>query len=94
MGGDGAGRGGPGRTGGRSAPTARLDWIIIRRGDNGGVKKGEEDFDPADVSTWLRSLRLHKYTPNFEGMSWKEMLLMDEQADARGAGRCRVAIFF
>ena len=52
-------------------------------GGGGGAKKDEEDFDPAvlnDVAGWLRSLRLHKYTPNFEGMSWKEMVLMDEQA--------------
>ena len=58
-----------------------------------GTKKDEEDFDPAllnDVAGWLRSLRLHKYTPNFEGMSWKEMALMDEQAlEAQGvAGLC------
>ena len=52
-------------------------------GGGGGAKKDEEDFDPAvlnDVAGWLRSLRLHKYKPNFEGMSWKEMVLMDEQA--------------
>ena len=55
---------------------------------NGEVKKDEEDFDPAvlsDVATWLRTLRLHKYTPNFEGMTWKEMVVMDEQAlEAKG----------
>jgi len=55
---------------------------------NGGVKKDEEDFDPvilSDVPGWLRTLRLHKYTPNFEGMSWKEMVTMDEQAlEAQG----------
>ena len=42
---------------------------------SGGAKKDEDDFD-----RWLRSLGLQKYTPNFEGMSWKEMALMDEQA--------------
>ncbi|KAH9012277.1 hypothetical protein EDB85DRAFT_1900469 [Lactarius pseudohatsudake] len=50
---------------------------------NGGVKKDEEDFEPAvlnDVAGWLRTLRLHKYTPNFEGMTWKEMVVMDGQA--------------
>ena len=56
--------------------------------NNGSAKKDEEDFDPTvlnDVATWLRSLRLHKHTPNFEGMSWKEMVLMDEQAlEAQG----------
>ena len=33
-----------------------------------------------DVPSWLRHLRLHKYTPNFEGSNWREMVLMDEQA--------------
>ncbi|KAI9436712.1 hypothetical protein H4582DRAFT_2099764 [Lactarius indigo] len=53
----------------------------------GGAKKDEEDFEPAvlnDVAAWLRTLRLHKYTPNFEGMTCKEMV-MDEQAlEAQG----------
>lgn len=52
------------------------------------VKKDEEDVDPKvleDVPAWLRSLRLHKYTPNFEGMSWKDMVVMDEAAlEAKG----------
>lgn len=31
----------------------------------------------ADIPAWLRSLRLHKYTPNFDGSStWQEMILM------------------
>ncbi|OBZ71531.1 hypothetical protein A0H81_08527 [Grifola frondosa] len=33
-------------------------------------KKDDEDVDPKvleDVPGWLRTLRLHKYTPNFEG---------------------------
>lgn len=33
-----------------------------------------------DVPAWLRHLRLHKYTPNFEGSNWREMVLMDDQA--------------
>ena len=43
---------------------------------NNGGAKDKEDFDPVelnDVVMWLRLLRLHNYTPNFEGMSWKEM---------------------
>ncbi|KAI0345606.1 hypothetical protein BDW22DRAFT_1353134 [Trametopsis cervina] len=52
------------------------------------TKKDEEDVDPKlleDVPAWLRSLRLHKYTPNFEGMSWKDMVAMDEAAlEAKG----------
>ena len=94
MGGGGAGRGGPGRSGGRSpglsanGKSGSSSSAAGNNNNNGGAKKDEEDFDPTvlnDVATWLRSLRLHKYTPNFEGMSWKEMVLMDEQAlEAQG----------
>ena len=38
---------------------------------NGGAKE-EENYDPAllhGFAGWVRTLRLHKYTPNFEGMS-------------------------
>ncbi|TFK48744.1 hypothetical protein OE88DRAFT_1684085 [Heliocybe sulcata] len=48
---------------------------------NGREKKDEEDVDPKvleDVPAWLRSLRLHKYTPNFEGMDWRTMVMMTE----------------
>ena len=85
---------GPGRSGGRSpglSANGKSGSSAAGGGNNnggGGAKKDEEDFDPAvlnDVAGWLRSLRLHKYTPNFEGMSWKEMVLMDEQAlEAQG----------
>ncbi|KAM0787902.1 hypothetical protein ACM66B_003951 [Microbotryomycetes sp. NB124-2] len=38
-----------------------------------------------DVPAWLRSLRLHKYTPNFEKSSWQEMIKLDDAAlDAHG----------
>lgn len=66
------GRGGPG-----SKPTSNNG-----RGDSSNKDKDEE-VDPAllnDVPAWLRSLRLHKYTPNFEGMVWREMVVMDEKA--------------
>ncbi|PFH54042.1 hypothetical protein AMATHDRAFT_53832 [Amanita thiersii Skay4041] len=53
-----------------------------------GTPKAEEDVDPAmlnDVPAWLRSLRLHKYTPNFEGMKWQDMVVLDEaQLEAKG----------
>ncbi len=53
-----------------------------------GEKKDDEDVDPKlldDIPGWLRSLRLHKYTPNFEGMSWRDMVVMDEaQLEANG----------
>jgi len=54
--------------------------------DSAGIR--EEDVDPAvltDIPAWLRSLRLHKYTPNFEGMKWQDMVMMDEAAlEAKG----------
>jgi SAM domain (Sterile alpha motif) len=84
QGGIGAGqRSGPGRSGGRS-PGAGSSKSTT----GNGAKKDEDDFDPAvlsDVAGWLRTLRLHKYTPNFEGMTWKEMVVMDEAAlEAQG----------
>jgi hypothetical protein len=57
-------------------------------GSNAGGKDKEEDVDPHllnDVPAWLRSLRLHKYTPNFEGMNWRDMVVLDEaQLEAKG----------
>jgi hypothetical protein len=51
-------------------------------------RKDDDEVDPQllnDVPGWLRSLRLHKYTPNFEGMNWKDMVVMDEAAlEAKG----------
>lgn len=41
----------------------------------------EEDFDPEmlnDIPAWLRSLRLHKYTSSFDGLSWQEMVVLDD----------------
>lgn len=38
-----------------------------------------------DVPNWLRSLRLHKYTTNFDGLNWKDIIEMDDAAlTARG----------
>ena len=67
---------GPGRTGGLCASK----WHPPQ------ADGAKEDFDPVlNDATWLHSLRLHKYTPNFEGMSWKGLVLMDEQAlEAQG----------
>jgi len=72
------------------SPGLRSASSVGSRGDNLGnnTPKGEEDVDPAllnDVAAWLRSLRLHKYTPNFEGCKWQDMVLMDEAAlEAKG----------
>jgi hypothetical protein len=40
-----------------------------------------EDFNPEmlkDIPAWLRSLRLHKYTACFDGLSWQEMVVLDD----------------
>lgn len=33
----------------------------------------------SDVPQWLKSLRLHKYTEIFMGLSYEEMLKLNEQ---------------
>jgi hypothetical protein len=48
----------------------------------------EEDFDPEmlnDIPAWLRGLRLHKYTPCFDGLTWEELVVLDDTAlEAKG----------
>ncbi|KAJ7039155.1 hypothetical protein C8F04DRAFT_1392605 [Mycena alexandri] len=48
----------------------------------------EDEIDPEllkDIPGWLRSLRLHKYTACFEGMTWQEMVVLDEPTlEAKG----------
>lgn len=73
-------RTGGGPTSGRS-PGLRSATNAGTTGGSGGTPRGEEDVDPAllnDIPAWLRSLRLHKYTPNFEGMKWQDIVMMDE----------------
>ncbi|GAA6024770.1 hypothetical protein JCM8202_001252 [Rhodotorula sphaerocarpa] len=53
----------------------------------------------ADTPQWLRSLRLHKYTSNFEGVSWEDMIKMgdkdleDKGVAALGARRKLLKVF-
>ncbi|EJU02937.1 hypothetical protein DACRYDRAFT_21330 [Dacryopinax primogenitus] len=65
------------RSAGRRSPSGKV-------GFNGPASaRTDDDIDPnvlQDVPGWLRSLRLHKYTTNFEGMDWKDMVMMDEAA--------------
>jgi len=53
-----------------------------------GVINRENETDPEllkDIPAWLKALRLHKYAPSFEGLTWKEMVVMDETAlEGRG----------
>ncbi|KAJ6558503.1 hypothetical protein DFH09DRAFT_1163022 [Mycena vulgaris] len=48
----------------------------------------EDEIDPEllkDVPAWLRSLRLHKYTSSFDGMTWEQMIVLDEpDLEAKG----------
>ncbi|KDQ16077.1 hypothetical protein BOTBODRAFT_266928 [Botryobasidium botryosum FD-172 SS1] len=78
-------RSGPG---GSRSPGKASSSVSGRDGGGGGSKDKDDDVDPAvlnDVPAWLRSLRLHKYTPNFEGMVWQDMVVMDEAAlEAKG----------
>jgi hypothetical protein len=72
-------RGGPCRSGGHSPSLSANSKSGSSSAGNSSAKK---DFDPAvlnDVAGWLRTLRLHKYTPNFKGISWKEMAVMGDQ---------------
>jgi len=83
-----AGFGGMGAASGfRNPGSARHSTSVRSPSDRrstraGGGDKPDEEVDPAlleDVPSWLRSLRLHKYTPNFEGMTWRQMVVMNEQ---------------
>lgn len=50
----------------------------------GGAAGGQEE-DVADlkllqdIPAWLRVLRLHKYTPNFENTDWKDIVVMSDK---------------
>ncbi|PWZ00295.1 hypothetical protein BCV70DRAFT_231906 [Testicularia cyperi] len=70
----GAGNAGSGGAGGATGAGAGA----------GAAAGGEEEVADLsvlnDVAAWLRQLRLHKYTPNFEHSSWKEMVVMDDKA--------------
>ncbi|KAI6042659.1 hypothetical protein EDC04DRAFT_908942 [Pisolithus marmoratus] len=76
-----------GRGGGRS-PGPKTGSSGGNGGSGAGTKKDEDDVDLAlleDIPAWLRSLRLHKYTPNFEKMKWQDMVVLDDAAlEAKG----------
>lgn len=58
------------------------------RGRRGSSKPPEDPTDPSllqDIPSWLRSLRLHKYTDNLKDMKWIDLIELDEKAlEARG----------
>lgn len=58
------------------------------RGRRGSSKPPEDPTDPSllqDIPSWLRSLRLHKYTDNLKDMKWTDLIELDDKAlEARG----------
>lgn len=79
------------RGGGGRSPSGGSRGTSNAGGSGGGKDKGEkpeDEVDPKvleDIPTWFRSLRLHKYTPNFQGMHWRDIVMMDEPAlEAKG----------
>lgn len=84
------GGGGQRRSGGGArSPGIKSASSVNSRMDGGhSTPRGDEEVDPSmlnDIPAWLRSLRLHKYTPNFEGAKWQDMVMMDEAAlEAKG----------
>ncbi|PKY04885.1 SAM domain protein [Aspergillus campestris IBT 28561] len=58
------------------------------RGRRGSSKPPEDPTDPAllkDIPSWLRSLRLHKYTDHLKDLQWTELVeLSDKALEDRG----------
>jgi hypothetical protein len=58
------------------------------RGRRGSSKPPEDPTDPGlleDIPSWLRSLRLHKYTDNLKDLKWQELVELDDKGlEARG----------
>lgn len=58
------------------------------RGRRGSSKPPEDPTDLnllQDIPTWLRSLRLHKYTDNLKDLKWTELVELDDKGlDDRG----------
>lgn len=58
------------------------------RGKRGTSKPPEDPTDPSllqDIPSWLRSLRLHKYTDNLKDLNWTELIELDDKGlDDRG----------
>jgi len=52
------------------------------RGRRGSSKPPEDPTDPSllqDIPSWLRSLRLHKYTDNLKDLKWSDLVELDDQ---------------
>jgi hypothetical protein len=52
------------------------------RGRRGSSKPPEDPTDPgllSDIPSWLRSLRLHKYTDNLKDLRWQDLIELDDE---------------
>ena len=52
------------------------------RGRRGSSKPPEDPTDPSllqDIPSWLRSLRLHKYTDNLKDYKWTDLVELDDK---------------
>jgi hypothetical protein len=72
------------------------------RGRRGSSKPPEDPTDPnllQDIPSWLRSLRLHKYTDNLKDLKWNELVELDDEGlekrgvNALGARRKMLKVF-
>ncbi len=72
------------------------------RGRRGSSKAPEDPTDPTllqDIPSWLRSLRLHKYTDNLKDMKWTDLIELDDKdledrgVNALGARRKMLKVF-
>lgn len=72
------------------------------RGRRGSSKPPEDPTDPTllqDIPSWLRSLRLHKYTDNLKDMKWVDLVELDDKqledrgVNALGARRKMLKVF-
>ncbi|UKZ53487.1 Flap-structured DNA-binding and RNA-binding protein [Trichoderma virens] len=75
----------------------------VHREEEGEAQSPPEDpTDPTllqDIPSWLRSLRLHKYTDNLKDMNWTDLIELDDKAledrgvNALGARRKMLKVF-
>jgi len=72
------------------------------RGRRGSSKPPEDPTDPSllqDIPSWLRSLRLHKYTDQLKDLKWQELVELDDEGlekrgvNALGARRKMLKVF-
>lgn len=72
------------------------------RGRRGNSKPPEDPTDPTllqDIPTWLRSLRLHKYTENLKDYKWTDLVELDDKGledrgvNALGARRKMLKVY-